>query len=80
MILFDVVLFKDQETVFFPDPDPVFFFPDPGGRKIPRNTGKKAELEGTFDELHVPAPPDDVVEPDLVLPPQLHAAEPVPLR
>ena len=71
MILFDVVHFKDQETGFFPDP---------GGRKIPRNTGKKAELEGTFDELHVPAPPDDVVEPDLVLPPQLHAAEPVPLR
>ena len=33
----------------------------------------------SLDELHVPAPPDHVVQPELLLPAQLHPQEPVPL-
>ena len=33
----------------------------------------------SFYELHVPTPPDNVVQSELVLPAELHAEEPVPL-
>ena len=33
----------------------------------------------SLDELHVPASPDHIVQTKLVLPPQLHTQEPVPL-
>ena len=37
------------------------------------NTRNKKGQKPAFDELHVPAAPDDVVQPNLVLPLQLQA-------
>ena len=32
-----------------------------------------------LDELHVPAAPNDIVQPDFILPTKFHPQEPVPL-
>ena len=38
------------------------------------------DVDDNLNELHMPASPNDIVQPNLVLPTKLHPKKPVPLR